>query len=214
MVPTTGRDGGRARTRHLLGSLPPEPPDTHIIVRLPQPGLVHLLPSGSYPSIPDNMNPFVNENRIRNLANALLFLHGPVRRQILCDMIYLCDADHYELYEDEITWSVTFLTDGGPEPMGFDDIVDDPMPELRIGGDYLSCGPRYPDLQMFCDSELETMKNVACLALDLGDEDFHKYVMTDTPIRIADVGEKVDLNAVFYRDESRSVRIYEDDEAE
>ena len=157
------------------------------------------------------MNPFVDEEKVENLAHTLLYLHGPADRRTLCAIMYLCDADHMELYEDGITWTAIVMTENGPEPMNLDGALADDLPRIVVNGSVYSCGTTYPDLGFFHVSELETIRRVAYLALDLGDEEFRDYVMGDTPIRIAEVGEMVDLNAVFYRDEERSIRSYEDD---
>lgn len=84
------------------------------------------------------MNPLVDEYRTGSLARTLLLLHGPARRRTLCSMMYLADADHYELYEDEISWTPCIMTEDGPEHLGFDDVIS--IRQLGSGGTGTPCG--------------------------------------------------------------------------
>lgn len=177
------------------------------------------------------MNPLVDEYRTGALARTLLLLHGPARRRTLCSMMYLADADHYELYELEISWTPCIMTEDGPEPLGFEDVIAIRQLGIRRDGDILSADSgsyspavligrdgdtmwadrRFLNPEAFGDSEMRVIFRVADLAKELGEDGFTDFVMGDTPIRIAETGKRIDLDTVFYRDDDRSVREYDED---
>lgn len=146
-------------------------------------------------------------------------------------MMYLADADHYELYEDEISWTPCIMTEDGPEHLGFDDVISirqlgirrdgDTLrtdrgsysPSILIGrnGDTMWADRRFLNPEAFNDREMQVIVMVADLAKELGEDGFTDFVMGDTPIRIAETGKRIDLDAVFYRDGDRSVREYDED---
>ena len=59
---------------------------------------------------------------------------------------------------------------------------------------------------------MQVIVMVADLAKELGEDWFTDFVMGDTPIRIAETGKRIDLDAVFYRDGDRSVREYDEED--
>ena len=141
------------------------------------------------------MDDVFDEDRMRALAHSLLLIHGPADLRTLRLMMYLCDADHYELYEDEIVFTPYVMTADGPEPLGFGRICDGIMAGDHHAG-YLT---------MFHPQELDVIRRVARLVTEMGDAAFARYVFSDTPLMIAEPGEVIDMGAVFYRDSEHSV---------
>ena len=127
-------------------------------------------------------------------------------------MMYLADADHYELYEDEISWTPCIMTEDGPEHLGFDDVISIRQFGIRRDGDTLRTDRRFLNPEAFNDREMQVIVMVADLAKELGEDGFTDFVMGDTPIRIAETGKRIDLDAVFYRDGDRSVREYDEED--
>ena len=147
-------------------------------------------------------------------------------------MMYLADADHYELYEDEISWTPCIMAEDGPEHLGFDDVIsirqfgirrdgdtlrtdrESYSPSILIGrnGDTMWADRRFLSQEAFNDREMQVIVRVADLAKELGEDGFTDFVMGDTPIRIAETGKRIDLDAVFYRDGDRSVREYDEED--
>ena len=139
---------------------------------------------------------------------------------VLCKLCYFSDFDHYELYERSLTGAQYVHLEQGPVPLSFQSVLDYLVVQRRIGvtqeihedgmrDRYRSL--RLPDTDMFTKDELDVMDSVIERYSDMNAEEIGEISCRDIPLAITEMGEALDYEAVFYRDETMSVREYDSD---
>lgn len=147
---------------------------------------------------------------------------GNVGKTVLYKLCYFSDFDYYELYEEHLTGVRYFKNAHGPAP-NFNDYVAAIDKLERAGAiavyqdeyynrpqkHYVSL--RKPDMSIFTENEVKVIDSVIDRLSDKSAKDISAWSHEDTPWRIAENGEELDYEAVFYRSPKTSVRIYDED---
>lgn len=142
-----------------------------------------------------------------------------VGQTVLYKILYFCDFDYYEKYEEQLTGALYQRNHYGPTPIEFGEIIKQMVAEETIeevktkffDHDQTKYMPRiYPDLSIFSGQEInhideviERLKNKTATELSILS---HK----DVPWITTQEGKIIDYESVFYRTAETSVRTYED----
>lgn len=168
----------------------------------------------------------VPAENVKKLKNALLYITQKigalpnVGQTVLYKILYFCDFDYYEKYEEQLIGATYIKNLYGPTPREFSAIIkqmakDGQIEEIKtkfFNKDQTKYIPvKYPDLSVFTGRELQHIdEEIARLgtktAIELSD-----FSHQDVPWITAEMGKNISYEAVFYRTKATSVRIYEKD---
>lgn len=174
----------------------------------------------------ENIRISVPAENVEKFKNALLYITQKigalpnVGQTVLYKILYFCDFDYYEKYEEQLIGARYIRNHYGPTPIEFGTIVKEMIREGKIeevktkffNKDQTKYIPvTSPDLSVFTgqelkhiDEEIERLGNKTAKELS----DFsHK----DVPWLATPEGQEIPYESVFYRTSETSVRIYEDD---
>jgi len=166
----------------------------------------------------------VPAQNIEKFKNALLYITQSigalpnVGETVLYKILYFCDFDYYEKYEEQLIGATYIRNHYGPTPCEFSTIVAEMIKDGQIekikskffNKDQAKYIPVIePDLSIFTGRELQHIEQeVAKLgrktAKELSDLS-HK----DVPWIVTKMGDKISYETVFYRTQETSVRVYE-----
>lgn len=139
-------------------------------------------------------------------------------RDILCVMLYFSDFDYYEIFEKPISGETYIRKHIGIVPSHFE-TLNELFDEWKIDRDckgvvtYLNYGSSSlidHDVSSLSLDEIEVIDNVINKLFHFSSEEMIQYSQRDIPLRLAEDGEILDYEAVFYRDPEYSVREYDD----
>ena len=161
------------------------------------------------------------------LRNVLLYLiercagKPNVGETVLYKLLYFCDFNYYELYEEHLTGATYRKLPFGPVPQKIDSQINGMMEagELqRIKTEYFGkTQTRYiplvkADLTGLKASEKEVIDRVIELMADWTATTISDYSHKDLPWEVADEGKTISYELVFYRENPYSVRVYDENE--
>ena len=174
-----------------------------------------------------NIRVSVPELNVNKLKNVLLYIlehcagKPNVGETVLNKLLYFCDFNYYELYEEHLTGMRYKKLPYGPVPQNIDRIlnqmVDDKLMK-RLNTEYHGFKQtRYiplvrADLKLFSATEKTVIDEVI---LQMGNWDattISDYSHKDKPWRATDDNDYISYNLVFYRRPPFSVRTYIDDD--
>jgi len=185
---------------------------------------------------PEKTEPVKEENNIRisvpqlkvdKFKNVLLYLleccagKPNVGETVLNKLLYFCDFNYYEIYEEHLTGARYKKLPYGPVPQQLDRIINQMVADKqiqRIKTEYHSFSQtRYlplvkPDLTQLSAAEKTVIDDVVRLMGDWNANTISEYSHRDKPWRATDDGDYISYNLVFYRRPPFSVRVYPEDE--
>lgn len=140
---------------------------------------------------------------------------------VLNKLLYFCDFNYYELYEEHLTGARYKKLPYGPVPQQFDSIINEMIDAgqlKRIKTEYHGFPQtRYmplekPDLTQLSAAEITVIDQVIQQMSDWNANMISDYSHEDKPWRATTDGDYISYNLVFYRRPPFSVREYPEDE--
>lgn len=136
-----------------------------------------------------------------------------ITRAVLYRLLYFCDFDNYEKYEKSITGETYIRKRTNPAPVHFKSAVNELIDENKISeipeivinySKFKYSSLAKPDLNLLTEIELKVIDDTLNRIPHSSD-----YSHGDIALRLADEGEALNYEAVFYREPQYSVRDYE-----
>lgn len=179
------------------------------------------------PSKEDNIERIdIPQNNIKKFKEVLLYITSKigakpnVGQTVLYKILYFIDFDYYELFEEQLIGARYIKNHFGPTPVDFTKITRKMEKEnsLSIMTDtyfdkkqtkYLP--RREADLSLLTARELQHINNCLIRYGNKNATELSNYSHKDVPWIIAELGEPLEYESVFYRTPDTSVRVYEED---
>lgn len=164
---------------------------------------------------------------VSKLENILLYVlercagKPNVDESMLHKIMYFCDFNFYEIYEEQLTGSEYKKIPFGPvsgEITSMLNTLANSEQIFQIKNEYngkivLRFIPlTKTDLSSLRAHEVEVVNRVINQLSNLTNESLLKYIQKDMPWQATNDGEPIEYELVFYRDVPYSVRVYETDE--
>jgi transcriptional regulator with XRE-family HTH domain len=139
---------------------------------------------------------------------------------LLINLIYLCDFNHYELYEEQLTGLLYTKKAYGPSSEKFTEILKEMEKDgklQRIKGSYkgiplIKYLPGvHPNLMKLSAAEKEVIDRVLEQFSHWPASALNTYTRDEMPLKATKQGEAISYELAFYRELGHSVRIYDDD---
>lgn len=139
---------------------------------------------------------------------------------LLINLLYLCDFNHYELNEEQLTGLLYTKQAFGPSPENITEILNEMEKEgklQRFKGKYQGI-----PLMKYLPGIHANLKNLGAAEKEVIDrvlEQFSHwpanaliaYIREEMPLKATKQGEAIDYELAFYRRSPHSARIYDDD---
>lgn len=143
-----------------------------------------------------------------------------VGETVIYKLLYFIDFDFYEKFEEQLIGATYIKNKYGPTPVEFKKIVEQMIKNGEIEAvrskrfqyeqkKYLPL--RKPDLKKLNAQEVNHIDDVLARLSDKNAGEISDYSHNDTPWMVQKMGEILDYEFVFYRDEKHSVRQYPDE---
>jgi len=140
---------------------------------------------------------------------------------VIYKLLYFIDFDYYEKYEEQLMGAVYVRNHFGPTPVMFSKIIEEmknknELEEVRSKfynkeQKKFFLNPNYQvDLTVLSAQEIKHIDWELRRLADKTAKELSDLSHKDVPWRVAKVGEAVDYNGVFYRNEELSVRDYDE----
>ncbi|MFH1286583.1 MAG: type II toxin-antitoxin system antitoxin SocA domain-containing protein [Candidatus Magasanikbacteria bacterium] len=135
-------------------------------------------------------------------------------------LLYFIDFDYYEKYEEQLIGARYIKNHYGPTPVAFKKIIEDMEKKgeiEKVRSSYFKykqkkyLPKRSPNLKVLSAQELALIDYVLNRLSDKNAVDFSNYSHGDLPWKAHEMGEVLDYESVFYRDDKYSVREYVDE---
>jgi len=143
-----------------------------------------------------------------------------VGKTVIYKILYFIDFDYYELYEKQLMGLKYIKNTFGPTPVDFDCIIQ----EMEKSGELEEIKTKFfnkdqtkylpikePDLSLISAQELEHINIEIGRLSDKTATELSEFSHKDIPWIGTEMGEVMEYEAVFYRNEPTSLRIYNDD---
>jgi len=137
---------------------------------------------------------------------------------VLYKLLYFIDFDYYEKYEDQLMGLTYIRNHYGPTPREFVKVVEG----MKNTGELEEVQSKYftyeqkkflphvsADLSKLSGQELEMIDSVLARYADKTAKEMLDISHADTPWAVAEDGQNIEYDHVFYRPDSLSVREYE-----
>jgi transcriptional regulator with XRE-family HTH domain len=175
----------------------------------------------------NNIRVSIPELQVEKTKNVLLYLleqcagKPNVGETVLNKLLYFCDFNYYEIYEEHLTGAKYRKLPYGPVPQQLDIIINQMISEgqlQRIKTEYHSFPQiRYlplvkADLTRLSAAEKTVIDNVIQQMSNWNANKISEYSHSDKPWKATSEGDYISYNLVFYRRPPFSVRDYSDDE--
>lgn len=164
---------------------------------------------------------------VQKFKNVLLYIlercagKPNVGETILYKLLYFCDFNYYELYEEHLTGAAYRKLPYGPVPQKIDAIIGQMMESghiQRIKTEYYNkIQTRYiplikADLTELRASEKEVIDKVIEQMADWTATTISNYSHKDLPWEVTEDGKGISYELAFYRESPYSVRVYDGNE--
>lgn len=165
--------------------------------------------------------------QVNKFKNVLLYIlercagKPNVGETVLYKLLYFCDFNYYELYEEHLTGATYRKLPYGPVPQKLDTIIGQMIEKgqlQRVKTEYRG----YPqtrylplekaDLTELRASEKDVIDRVIEQMSDWSAAMLSNYSHGDKPWKASKDGEDINYELAFYRRSPYSIRVYEDDE--
>jgi len=190
--------------------------------------IIAAIPLGNNPPEPkQHIRISVPELNVDKLKNVLLYIlercvgKPNVGETVLYMLLYFCDFNYYELYEEHLSGIRYKKLPYGPVPQNLDGILQQ-MVEARLLKQVNTEYHRFKqtrylplekaDLQQFSAAEKEVIDYVIMYMGDWTTSKMSEYIYMDLPWNATEVGDYISCDLAFYRRPPFSVRIYQDEE--
>jgi transcriptional regulator with XRE-family HTH domain len=165
--------------------------------------------------------------KTKKFCNVLLYIlercagKPNVGETVLYKLLYFCDFNYYEIYEEHLTGARYKKLMYGPVPHKMPAIIEQMISSgqlKRVKAEYYGKTQRRylplvkPDLTKFSAAEKEVIDNVLDQMSDWSAKMISDYSHQDKPWRATEVNDYLDYELAFYRKPPYSVRVYEEDE--
>lgn len=141
-----------------------------------------------------------------------------VGKLVLYKLLYFCDFNYYELYEEPLTGEQYSKLELGPAPVDFDHIIHSLETKNKITKlevhyhghpqeKFISLDE--PDVSLLSARELEVIHETLERLSSMNATQISAYSHQDIPWKATEDKEIIDYELVFYRDPVTSVREYE-----
>ena len=139
---------------------------------------------------------------------------------LLINLLYLCDFNHFELNEEQLTGLLYTKQAFGPSPENITGILKEMEKEgklQRFKGNYkgiplIKYLPGvHPNLMKLGAAEKEVIDRVLEQFSHWPANALNAYTSEEMPLRATKQGDAIDYELAFYRKSPHSVRIYDDD---
>ena len=168
----------------------------------------------------------VPAKNVEKFKNALLYITQKigalpnVGQTVIYKILYFCDFDYYEKFEEQLIGATYIKNHFGPTPREFSAIVKEMINEGKIeevttkffDKDQKKYMPVVsPDLSVFTGRELQHIdEEIARLGHKTAKE-LSDFSHKDVPWISTEIGKDIPYEAVFYRTKETSVRNYDQD---
>jgi transcriptional regulator with XRE-family HTH domain len=136
-------------------------------------------------------------------------------------LMYFCDFNYFEIYEEQLSGSSYFKMNNNVRIENFQQVISaliknknliriEIQKDLKKEKKLLAVSS--PNLKCLNAAELEIIQQVIVSFQGWSAQKIADYLMDDIPLKVAEVGELIRYNLVFYRRGFHSVRTYSDDE--
>lgn len=145
-----------------------------------------------------------------------------VGQTVLYKILYFCDFDYYEKYEEQLTGALYQRNHYGPTPIEFGEILKQMISEEKVevvkssffNREQTKYMPRVaPDLSVFSGQELNHIDEVVERLKNKTAKELSELSHKDVPWITTPEGKIIDYESVFYRTAETSVRDYENEKA-
>ena len=145
-----------------------------------------------------------------------------VGEPVLYKLLYFCDFNYYELYEEHLTGATYRKLPYGPLPQCFEKAINQMLEGKQIQRIktkyYNKIQIRYiplikADLAGLKAIEKEVIDNVISQMGDWTTTTISEYSHKDLPWEVADDGKDISYELAFYRESPYSVRVYDEDQS-
>jgi uncharacterized phage-associated protein len=175
----------------------------------------------------NNIRISIPKLQVGKLKNVLLYiLEACVRKpnigeMVLNKLLYFCDFNYYEIYEEHLTGTRYKKLPHGPIPHKLDSIIDQMVSDCqlqRIKTEYHGfTQTRYlplkkADLTQLSTAEKTVIDDVIRQMGDWNANAISEYSHGDKPWKATEDGDYIGYNLVFYRRPPYSVRTYSEDD--
>ncbi len=165
--------------------------------------------------------------QVNKFKNVLLYIlercagKPNVGETVLYKLLYFCDFNYYELFEEHLTGAKYRKLPYGPVPQKLDTIINQMIEKgqlKRIKTEYFDkMQTRYiplakADLTQLNAGEKEVIDRVIQQMSDWSASAISAYSHKDMPWLATDEGDNISYNLAFYRELPYSVRVYEEDD--
>ncbi len=139
---------------------------------------------------------------------------------LLINLLYLCDFNHYELHEEQLTGLLYTKQTYGPSPENITGILKEMEKDgklQRFKGNYkgiplIKYLPGvHPNLMNLSAAEKEVIDRVLEQFSHWPASALNAYTRDEMPLKATKQGEVISYELAFYREQGHSVRIYDDD---
>jgi transcriptional regulator with XRE-family HTH domain len=167
--------------------------------------------------------------QINKFKNVLLYIlercagKPNVGETVLYKLLYFCDFNYYELYEEHLTGAKYRKLPYGPVPQKLDTLINQLIDKgklQRVKTEYHGYPQtrflplEKPDLTLLKASEKEVIDKVIDQMSDWSAAMISEYSHKDLPWEITDEGKDISYELTFYRELPYSVRVYDENENE
>jgi len=175
----------------------------------------------------NNIRISVPELKVNKFKNVLLYLleccaaKPNVGETVLNKLLYFCDFNYYEIYEEHLTTARYKKMPYGPVPQLIEGIINQMIADKqlqRIKTEYHGfTQTRYlplvkSDLTQLSAAEKTVIDDVVRQMSDWNANQISEYSHKDLPWQATDDSDYIDYELAFYRRPPYSVRIYPEDE--
>jgi transcriptional regulator with XRE-family HTH domain len=167
----------------------------------------------------------IPQKNLKKFEQTLLYLLEKVGSKpnvgmtVLYKLLYFIDFDYYEKYEDQLMGLTYFKNHHGPAPREFVKVIEE-MKRAKKIEEIKSKFFKYdqkkflplvkPDLSLLSGQELELIDNVIERYGDKTANEISDISHQDIPWAVAEEGENLEYDHVFYRSKNISVREFEE----
>lgn len=179
-------------------------------------------------------NPEIQENEIRisvpkinllKFKNLILYIlekcgsKPNVGETVLYKLLYFCDFNYYELYEEHLSGSKYRKLQNGPVPYTGDSIINQMVHDKELesfktefhGYKQTKYIPLVSaNLKIFNGAEIDVIDKVINHLSDMSASDISRYSHNDIPWKATKEKDIIDYELAFYRQAPYSVRTYND----
>lgn len=168
----------------------------------------------------------VPQERVEMFKEVLLYILNRVGARpnigetAIYKLLYFIDFDYYEKYEQQLIGATYIKNYHGPTPVMFKKIVDDMIADgdlEQVKSTYFDYPQkkylphRAPRLEMLTARDIKHIDETIDRLAHKNASELSEYSHNDIPWKSHEMGEEIEYESVFYRDDAYSVKTYADE---